>query len=248
MLGETAFFLGACYSLCSLVAADADRPVAMLEHALPLNASAADRYRQLLLPLLKVPSPGRLHFDVYEDVDPATSRARIWQYLVFESDEAHHKWMSNEHVTNWVSAITGLLENEHLSKMRMTFPEERPLPCLKEAVESPYVVLVQMYTEDPKQYKLIEDAAIPLLAPTRSEAGCVYYDQLVPDAPPGTPPPYVQEVLWFKDKAAHEAHMQSQAVKDFVKATAAAKVGFSITKPHSYSMLPKCSQEHIEYV
>lgn len=213
--------------------------IAMLEWAVPFNKSAADLYRNLTLALRQptVSEPGCLHFDIYEDVDPTTNLPRIWQYLVFKDEEAHKAHMASGVVKTWLSAVSMLIQHSNLMPMTMSVDGETPISCIKQQPTSMVVVLAKMYTTDATQRQALREASVALLEPTRAEEGCLYYDQLLPrydgDAF------FVQEVLWFKDVAAHQKHMDSPAVKHFMSLFNPPPM-FDVQMPVSYTTLPLC--------
>ena len=215
----------------------------MLEWAIPFNRSAADRYRELTLGLISSTQQeaGCLHFDIYEDEEPGSNSTRVWQYVVFVDEQAHQAHMASSAVKIWVSAISGLIRESVLTPLQMAVAGEQPVRCLKQPVKTPYVVLVEMYSSDASQFARIAQASAELLAPTRAEEGCLYYDQLLTvTLTPGPCRRFVQEVLWFVDAEAHAKHMQSAAVQTLVDALEGAGLQFSVTKPRAYTTLPAC--------
>lgn len=215
---------------------ESDGPLVMLEWAV-LPMGAANEYRAQTLAMLKPTQsePGCLHFDIYEDVDDTSKLPRIWQYLVFENKAAHQAHMDSATVKTWINATEGLIHDSKLVQMKMALPEERPIACLKKSAPSMVVVLVQMKYGGLQ--KLLKEASALLIEPTRAEAGCLYYDQLLPASEDIVP--FVQEVLWFADADAHAKHMDSPAVKHFMSLLNPAPV-FTVMKPVAYSTLPLC--------
>lgn len=226
--------------------------VVMLEWALPGNHSSAERYRTLTRGLIEPTQqePGCLHFDVYEDVvQGEVPMARIWQYIVFKDEDAHTAHMAAAYVAKWETDIAGLIQNSSVMQMRMALQDEHPVQCIKQHVHvlpsTMLVVLVKMYTKDPSQWQLLQQASTDLIKPTRAESGVLYYDQLIPSAimgrTKGKPEThFVQEVFWFVNAEAHHQHMQSRAVQQFMEVAAAAKPQFHVTEARSYTALPAC--------
>jgi len=235
-------FLICALAACPLVwgaSRKSDARVVMLEWAVPFNLSAADQYRSLTRELVEPTQsePGCSHFDVYEDIDPATNLPRIWQYLVFKDEQAHQAHMDSEVVKTWINSIEGLLQKSKLTPMTMLAPEQEPITCLKQpATTSRFNIIVEVYTETVSQHEQMKELLVNGMETVRAEEGVLYYDQLIPVSDGSMP--YIQEIFWFTDAAAQQKHLV--LVREaFSKLTFAPR--FTSAIPVGYTTLPVCA-------